>query len=207
MSSAAALRPLLAELESNARLRWGLWAIVGIVWFYGVLVLRDEVPRQGDAYRAVARQRANTQAAASDLQWSARRDEALAAQAQIEARIWRANTLGLAQASLHDWLAQALSQAGAQRTQITVAAQDEEAARAAALPGMWKVTARVSFDFTPEAFYSLMAKVAAHDKKIVVESVQIRTGPPPRSEMVLVAYFLGSPATNRAGNLPPAGKS
>lgn len=205
MSAPSALRPALAELRTNSRLRWGMWVVVGIVWLYGVLVVRDEVPRQSDAYRGVARQLANTRASASDLQWSARRDEALAAQAQMEARIWRANTLGLAQASFHDWLAQALSQSSAQRTQIIVAAQDEDASRNAALPGMWKITARVALDFTPQAFYAFMSKLLAHDKKVVVEALQIRSTGSPRAELVLAAYFVG-PARSSRADAPAPGR-
>jgi len=199
------LRPLAAELNSNPRLRWGVWAIAGILWFYGVLVLRDTVPRQAEAYRAVARQLARTQAAASDTQWNARRDEALAVQAQLESRMWRANTVGLAQASFNDWLLRVAQQAAVQRPQIAVAAQEDDATGRSA--GAFKVSARVTFDFTPQSFYPFMARLAAHDKSVVVESLAIRGAPTPRAEMVLLAYFMGSPGATTARAAPAGGKS
>ena len=59
---------------------------------------------------------------------------------------------------------------------------------------IWKVSAKVGFDFTPKGLYALMGRLAGHDKQIVVETLVVRGAPARRAEMVLVAHFQ-KPAT------------
>lgn len=186
MSIAPALKPYLAEVRSNPRLRWGLWLIVATLWFYGVLVLRDEVPRQTDAYRAVTKKLARTQVVAAQTEWPARRDEARAAGIEYENRLWHATTSGLAEASFRDWLAQVAQDSGAGRPQINAASQEEGKGPTA---GLWKVTARMSLDFAPTSFYPMLTRIATYQKRVGVESLLIRGAPPPKAELMLVAYF------------------
>lgn len=189
---------LFAEIKSNHRLRWGLWAIAVIVWLYLVLVLRDQVPRETQAYRAAARQLQETRSAASDTQWTARRAEAMRLSSELESRLWRAGSLGLAQASLNDFLARAAQQAAVQRPVISVAAQEAEPAASGGAAGVWKVTARVSFEFSPSTFYAFLAGLASSESRIVVESINVRSSSAARAELTLVAYFLGAAAAPAA---------
>jgi hypothetical protein len=182
----AALKPLLEEVRSNARLRWGMWMILGILWLYAVLLLRDQVPREADLYQSASRKLARAQATASQTHWAARRSEAMAAQTSLEGRLWTATSMGLAQASFNDWLVQAAQQSGVARPTISVAAQEESLE---GMPGMWKVTARASFDFSPQTFYPLLARIGSYDKAVLVESLVIRGSPTPRADIVLLAHF------------------
>ena len=94
-------------------------------------------------------------------------------------------------------LNQAVQQANLSRPAVTVAAQEESALEKStsganeAGPGadLWKVSAKLSFDFTPKSLYALMGRLASHDKQIVVETLVIRGAPAPRAEMMLVAHF------------------
>lgn len=199
MSAAQPIRRLLAETRANPRLRWGMWGILGILWFYGVLELRDASHRQTEAYRAVSRKLVRAQAVATQAEWPARLDQANAARLEMENRLWKAATLGLAQATFNDWLAQMTQQSNLARSQLTVSAQGDEAGTGReavggdkgtdAMPGLWKVSARLSFDFAPPGFHRLLAQLAGHDKGVVIESLVVRGSPNPRVEMLLVAYF------------------
>jgi len=189
MSAADAFRDAGSQLRANPRLRWGVWAILGILWFYGVLVLRDEVPKRAEAYNAVARKIARTQAVATQTTWGARREAAVAAQAQLENRLWQAPTLGLAQATFNDWLRDASNQTKLSRPNLTIAAQEDDTKGAEGMPKLWKVTARMGFDFTPQSLYALLARIGGYDKAIQVESLTVRGSPTPRAELQLVAYF------------------
>ncbi len=201
MMAGEALKPYIAEFKASPRLRWGVWGIVGILWLYGILELRDEVGRLGEAYRAVNRNFARTQSIAGQSEWTARLAEARTAQAGLEKLLWRESTVGLAQATFHDWVIQSAQQAGASRPQLTVSMQEEAAAgvaaagagsgsaRSSSVPGLWKASARLSFDFSPQTLYALLGRIASHEKRVVVESMTIRSSPSPRAELVLVAYF------------------
>lgn len=191
------LMPLLAGIKANPRLRLGLWLIVGIAWLYSLLLLRDEAQHAASEYQVLAKKVARIEAQAGQNEWAERVEPAQSLQLQMENRLWRESTLGLAQASFQDWLNQAVRQSNLSRPAVTVAAQEESAlekntsgANEAGPSGdLWKVSAKLSFDFTPKNLYALMGRLASHDKQIVVETLVIRGAPAPRAEMMLVAHF------------------
>ncbi len=208
---------LLAELKANPRLRWGLWAIVGVLWFYGVLALRDEVQRQSDTYLALSKRVMRIQGTATQSEWSNRVGDARSLQFNLESRLWRENTIGLAQATFHDWLNQLAQQANLTKVQLVVAAQDDESAGGKEPAGsdgsgtriasdLWKVSAKLIFDFNPQDFYPLLRRISTHEKKVAVESLVIRSTPTPKAELMLVAYFRkpapGASAENAQKNGP-----
>lgn len=206
MALSESLSPFLAEIKANPRLRLGLWLIIGIAWIYCLLLLRDEVQRAGNEHQAFAKKVARTLAQASQNEWLERAESAQAMQLQHESRLWREGTIGLAQAGFQDWLNLVVQQSGLTRPVLTVAAQEESASEktAAGAKGndnassLWKITAKLSFDFTPKNLYELMARLAGHDRQIVVETLVIRSVPAPRAEMMLVAYFQKPAATLEA---------
>ncbi len=208
---------LLAELKANPRLRWGLWAIVGVLWFYGVLALRDEVQAKSDAYLALSRKVMRMKGTAAQSEWPARLGDARAMQLDLESRLWRESTIGLAQATFHDWLNQLAQQAALTKVQLLVAAQDDESAGGKEQAGgdgvttrvasdLWKVSAKLSFDFNPQNFYPLLTRISTYEKKVTVESLVIRSTPTPKAELMLVAYFRkpapGAPAELAQKNGP-----
>lgn len=196
MALSDSLSPLLAEIKANPRLRLGLCAILGIAWLYGSLLLRDESQRAASEYQAFAKKVARTTAQAGQNEWLERAETAQAAQLQLESRLWRESTLGLAQASFQDWLNLAVQQAGVARPVLTVAAQEESTtdkkpsvAKTSGNNGLWKISAKLSFDFTPKSLYALMKLLSDHEKQIVVETLMIPGTPTPRAEIMLIAYF------------------
>lgn len=186
----------LAELKANPRLRWGLWGIVGVCWLYGILELRDDIQIKGDTYRALSKKTARIKEVATQEEWFSRLKEAQALRINMENRLWRENTIGLAQATFHDWLNQLGQQANLAKVQLAVAAQEGEAgggkdqSGADSTFGLWKVSAKLSFDFNPQSFYPLLTSMATHEKKLVMESLTIRSAPSPRADLLLVAYYL-----------------
>lgn len=192
---------IIAELKANPRLRWGLWAILGILWLYGVLELRDETQRKGETYLALNKKVAKLKTTAMQTEWHARQTEARALQLNLETRLWRENTIGLAQATFHDWLSQQTQQANLGKAQLVVAAKDDEGSTATDKTGtdgggtraesnLWKVSAKLTFDFNPQSFYPWLTRITMNEKKIAVESLTIRSTPSPKADVLLVAYYL-----------------
>lgn len=191
---------LVTELRNNQRLRWGTWLILGIIWFYGVLVLRDEARASIEQHDSTLKQYTRLKALSTQRQWLDRAESAKLTKVQMEGRLWQAGTSGLAQATLQDWLNLTLTQSGVTRPALTVTIVDEksgdvsgENAKAGSADplttDLWKIRARVEFDFSPPSFYKLMAQLGAYEKRTVVESLTIHKEPVPRADMVLVAYF------------------
>lgn len=212
MAAFESLSPLLAAVKANSRLRLGVLAIVAIAWLYGLLLLRDEIGLAAGEYQAVSKKLARVQLQATQTGWIARVEPARSAQLELESKLWRESTVGLAQAAFQDWLNQAVQQANLTRVSVAVGAQEETVAGKNAASstetdttaGLWKVTAKISFDFTPKGLYSLLGRLEGYDKQIVVESVVVRGTPSPRAEMVLVAFFQRPAPANQPGE-PPAG--
>lgn len=195
MTSPTSINQLIAEFRSKPRLRWGVWAIVGVLWLYGVLELRDLVRVRHDAYVSLNKKVARIQGTLAQEEWQSRLEETRSMQLDLESRLWKENTLGLAQATFHDWLNQTLQQGNIAKAQVAVAAHEEDGKPekdgdgAGADSASWKVTAKLAFDFYPQSFYPLLAKLAGNERRVVVESLAIRGAPAPRAELVLVAYF------------------
>lgn len=181
-------------------MRWGLWLIFGILWLYAILLLRDQVSEKTDQYASIAKKVTRLQAEVQQQAWLDRVEPARMLRVQMESRLWQASTSGLAQAAFQDWLNQIFLQAAVGRPTITLSALDEKApektdevennGESAAVPvDLWKVKAKLEFDFNPQAFLSLMTLIGEHEKKTVIESLVIRKEPFPRVEAVVAAYF------------------
>lgn len=208
MNIARQTNRFFAELKTNHRLRWGCLGIVAILWFYGVLELRDVVQNRGDVYRATGKKIARIQEVASQTEWTSRLGTAQSLQVGLENQLWRESTIGLAQATFHDWLALQTQKAGLVKVQMSVAKQDEEDggakdpavsdnSAAQVKAGLWKISARLAFDFNPQGFYAWLSQLSSNEKKVIVESLVIRSLPSPKAELLLVAYFSKpSPAVN-----------
>ena len=200
------INALLAELRANPRLRWGLWVIAAVLWFYGVLALHDAVQTKRDSYLVLIQRVTRLQGTATQGEWSKRLAEAKSLQVNLESRLWRESTIGLAQATFHDWLYQLAQQASLGNVQLQVAAQDDGSGSdgsgrkgtadggARIASDLWRVSAKLSFDFNPQSFYPLLARISGHEKKVSVESLVIRSMPTPKAELLLVAYFLKPPS-------------
>ncbi len=206
-----------AELAASGRLRLGLALIVAVLWLYCALLLRDERDERMRAFRAASAQLTRLQQAAQQAEWPQRMEEAKVTVAQLESGLWRGDSLGLSRAALQDWLTQQLKQANVSRPLITLAAQEEDTASSPAAvgfgrdvaamelaSGVWKVRAKVNFDFAAEGLQVLLARLAAPSSRVVVESVRVVREPIGRVEMVVVAYFQ-KPQSRSAGDANGAG--
>lgn len=194
-----------SELRASPRLRWGLALIVAIGWLYGVLLLRDEVQDQTQRYRSAVQGIGRLQAQLAEPEWTARATGARALAVQLEGRLWQATTPGLAQAAYQDWLGAAMVRAGITNVQVTVTVVEDAPASGAitAVPttavspeagaatpaDLWKIRAKLSFDFNPPAVMAFLALLENHEKQSVVKALALRKEPSPRAEMELVAYF------------------
>lgn len=180
---------MLVALRANSRLRWGAWAIAGILWLYAALVLRDQAQASAEAYLSAQKKIARVQDVLARTEWPERLEAARALRLDLEGRLWREATIGLAQASFQDWLNQTVQQAGLLKPNISVAAQETADGADSGAPALWKVSAKLGFDFSPKSFYPFLAKLATHEKRVMVESLAIRGAPVPRVELVVVALF------------------
>ncbi len=193
--AAFSLAQVTNELKANPRLRAGLWLCVAILWFYGIVTLQEASVAKAKEYETLVKRSARSQATADQKAWQGRVEDARAVERSLAGRLWHEPTQGLAQAAFQDWLVLALQQATIVKPQLTVVAQEGPKPQGGSKGNddIWKVNARVAFDFDPRTFTQLVDKLASHEKWIVLEALNVRSSPSPRAEMTLVAYFSKTP--------------
>jgi hypothetical protein len=188
----------LAEFRSNLRLRLLLAGVVAIVWLYALLSLRDLAIAKNQQFIGLERQIAKTKLQTSAADWSQRLEAIKLLQVELEGRLWQNSTQGLAQAAFQDWLNQAAIRATLGRPAVTMLAVEEKgdagnndntANPASPNLQLWKVRAKLEFDFTPPGLMNLLKQITVNPQQVVIESLNIRKEPVPRVDLLLVANF------------------
>jgi hypothetical protein len=117
--------------------------------------------------------------------WQRRREETQSARNQAEARLWEAETDGLAQANFQSWLLDEAKQAGIavgeMRSSIDANHNNPLKLR--------RVSAQVSGRFEAAGFVKLLQAIASQERLVVIERLDIHVAPMPRFEMVLAAFL------------------
>lgn len=202
----------LNQLRDNPRLRWGMSLIIGMLWLYAVLLLRDNLHDQTQQHRMAAQTIARLHAQLAQPEWVARMEQAKILKVQMEGRLWQAPTSGLAQAAFQDALNAAMAKTGATNLQITVTVLDETVANAtdqSASPDtttpadLWKIKAKLAFDFSMPGLLEFLNLVENHQQQIIVGAFNVRKEPAPHVEMELYGYFQKQAAPTTKSNLVP----
>jgi hypothetical protein len=194
---------LLDELRNNPRLRWGVLAIVGTCWLYGVLMLGDAQQLQLRRLQADTQNLARLRATLAQPEWLQRVAPAKTMAVQLEGRLWQAPTAGLAQGAFQDWLNSSLLQSGIAKPQISVTVLDDvttETNASATSPGankssnatptgLWKLNAKLNFEATTPQLLNLLNQLEGNEKQIIVATLNVHKDPTPRVDMELNAYF------------------
>lgn len=188
----------LTQLRDNPRLRWGVFCIIGIFWLYGILLLRESLQEQTQRHRAAAQAISRLQMPLAQTEWVERAIPAKIMAVQLEGRLWQAPTTGLAQAAFQDWLNAAMVKARVTRPQITVTAIDDDAAiapdqdrdaRTTTPADLWKIKAKLSFDFNAATLLDFLNLIENHEKQVIAGALNVRKEPLPHVEMELYGYF------------------
>lgn len=182
------LNQFLFELKNSIRLRLGLALVVAVLWLNGVLSLRDALTEEARRTAQLAGQINRARQYAAQTEWPERAKQAQIAKVELEGRLWRSGTPGLAQAAFQDWLTQNLKRAEVGRPDVTMV-PDAGGGKAGEGTDLWKIKAKLAFDFSPRSFESLMGQLVNHERQIVIEQLIVRRESLPRVEAVLVAPF------------------
>lgn len=121
--------------------------------------------------------------------WHQRRTETDLSRVQAEAELWEAETDGLAQANFQTWILDQAAHAGLGSVEIhtSINANPSNALK------LRQLTAQITGRFEVAAFFKLLQAIAAHDRLLVVNRVEIQTVPVSRFEMVLGTFLRPAP--------------
>jgi len=177
------------DSAANRRARALLVGLAFTVAASGLMILDS---RDSDIRRQAADRRAQLarieQVGQTEL-WRQRREETQLSRTTAEARLWEAETDGLAQANFQSWLLDEAKQAGIAVGEIRSSIDSNPNNP----PKLRRVTAQVGGRFEAAGFIKLLEAIASQERLVVVERLDIHLAPMPRFEMVLGA-FLRPPA-------------
>ena len=184
-----ALRPLAAELAGNARLRWGVWLILGIVLLYCVLVQSDRVAAVHDEYAAEADRLAKAEILLQRQDWPELLEAERKTHRALKAVFWEAKTEGLAQAKLQGALTGAVEGLALRKPRIRSGVSQP----VPDLPGIWRVQTRLDATYRQGVELQVLHALATHPKKLIVDRLELRQRGRRNSYLTLIlsAYFVG----------------
>jgi hypothetical protein len=168
----------LGEWRSNSRFRAGIYLLLGTLWLYGVLLLRDHAVAEHANWELIEQKNSRARATAAIADWPTRAQEMKSAVTDLEALLWRDGSLGLSQAAFEERIVQSLTLMNIPIRSIRTTATAESST-----PGqlaLIQLRARVQIDFRASTVYPWLASLARSKSNksptIFVESLTIRTG-------------------------------
>ena len=203
-ASNTTIAKLLGEWHTNARLRWAVYLLLGIVWLYAILVLRDAVSTEYGKWDAMEASIARARSTAAEADWPTRAQEIKVALNDLEALLWRDGSIGLSQAAFEERVAQSLAASGVVVRSLRTTVGTEIAA-APAQASLVQLRSRVQVDFRPATMYNWLASLARvrYEKapSMFVETLNIRPasfGQLATAEIEVVGYAVKA-TTDKAG--------
>lgn len=181
-----ALRRAGAEFAENARVRLGVWFILGIVAAYGLLVQSDRLQDARDAYAAAAARSARAETLRGGKDWTRLLAAEREANRTLEKAFWQAETEGVAQARLQATLTEMVKGLDLRRPNIRSGVSQA----VPDVPGVWQVQTRLTCQYRPGAELQMLYSLATHPKKLVVERLDVRREIS-RMTLIVSAYFVG----------------
>lgn len=173
------------EFRANPRARWLLAAVGLIVLVSAILGLSDRIDAARADFAQRARHVARLETVAKETEWPDRRATAEALRAQLDGRLWSADTDGLALADFQDWIALT-----GRESVLTLSEVRPEIDPGANNPaGLRKMSANVAGAFDASALERFLAAVAQHNRIVVVDKLRIQTTPTPRFDMTLTTFM------------------
>lgn len=178
-----------AELAGNARLRWGVWLVLGILLFYCILVQSDRVAAVHDEYAAETGQLTKAEALLRRRDWPDLLEAERQTHRALTATFWQAETEGLAQAKLQAALTGMIEGLDLRNLRIRSGVSQP----VPDLPGIWRVQTRLDAAYRPGVELQALHAVATYPKKLVVDRLDLsrRGRQDSRLTLILSAYFVG----------------
>lgn len=170
---------MLLQWRASARLRLGVWVVIGILLLYGMQLVLDSVDRQREQYKLLNTELLRLRALSNERYWPDRAKEADQLDAALASMAWGEADLGLTEAALQDWLRNAANRLGLKTRELTIARVDDapsgaRAQAAAALPpGHVLLRARISFELQRAPLMAFLAECARSERSVVVERLTL----------------------------------
>ncbi len=178
---------LWTELRTNIRLQAGLVAIIIILVTYGLLSLDEYrlklIKDLGQQHQRLAQ----LSGVVAQTEWQQRAEASRALRVQLEDKLWKANTIGLAQANFQAWLENNVRKHVPEarfRVDTPIEIQQESM-------NLWQIKAQIDGIFLFSKVNELLLNIANQQQWVIVDRLETRqSGNDLRLTLVLSVYFL-----------------
>lgn len=173
------------QIKENARLRFSVWMIAFIIVGYPILLISDHNESvSADVVRELERE-ARILRTANEKEWFERSEAAAKVADQIDQYFWRANSVGIAKATLFQTLNDWAADKQLQNVQIRL----EEPFPVDDLSGIFRISGQVDVAFDAINSMDFLRQIESSNTKIVVERMEITQRVRPVHKLVIAAYF------------------
>ena len=179
-------RQLRAELSANHRLRLGVWGIAFTLLLFLTLLQGDRLVAAYEGYAGAADRLARAERLLEGHDWTAAKDLEQQRNAQLAAAFWRAETQGVAEASLQAALTQLLASLEFYNVRIRPGVSQP----VPDVPGLWQIQAQVNAGYRKGAELQLLYALANSEKKIIVDRMDM-VSQDAGLLLIVSAYFTG----------------
>ena len=170
---------------ASARLRLLLGVLVFIAVGAGLTLVDEADSRIVERLKQQQVRLARLEQSGQGDLWHRRRAETDLARVQAEARLWEAETDGIAQANLQSWIIEQANRAGLGRVEIQIGLQ----AGTNNPLKLRQFSAQIRGRFEPVALFKFLEAIASHDRLLAVNRLEVQTAPIVHFELVLDAYL------------------
>ncbi|MDE0348308.1 MAG: hypothetical protein OXM56_01165 [Gammaproteobacteria bacterium] len=175
-----------AELGKNTRLRLGVWVILAIIGLQMVLLQSDRLEAIRQEHFVEAGRLARVEGTLASGDWQQWLGAEQAANESLSAKLWHAESPGLAQANLQAALGEITEGLDLRNTRIRPGASQA----LPDAPGIWRVQMQLNATYRRGQELELLHGVATYPRKIAADRLDLgRTND--RIRLIVSAYFLG----------------
>ncbi|HHB92594.1 MAG TPA: hypothetical protein ENK59_05210 [Thioploca sp.] len=148
------------------------------------MLLNDYQVKKLQNYKAVVERLSQLKTIANQSQWTDRAIEIQRVREQLQAKLWQANTKGLAQATFQQWLRTVSKQMNIKRLQV------DPTLNVAKYTDVWQVTAKLRGQFNKQDLTKLLLEIANHPSIVVTEMLDVyESRDQLKFVIILKAYF------------------
>ncbi len=173
------------QVKANVRLRVSLWFILFLLIGYPALLISDyNQALRADIEKELERE-ARILRTANEKEWFQRAEEAAVTSTEINRYFWRANSVGIAKATLFQTLTEWAEEKQLANTQIRL----EEPYAVEGHDGIYRIAGQIDATFDATHSMAFLRQIESNDTKIVVERMEITQRVRPIHKFVIAAYF------------------
>jgi hypothetical protein len=192
---------LQQQVSTNPRLRWMLWGILYIFLMYFALSLGEWRAEQVQGINQLQRTAIKLEQLESQTEWPQRWVDEKQVSEQLNKRLWKATTPGLAEADLQNYLRNLMNNHNADGVRLRLAPTETLVIGGETL---FKVSAEVSGVISSAQINTLMRAMAEYPQVLLVERFSYSPQRAGQLSLLVTGYFSAAEEhLPEAGNAAP----